>query len=81
MLKKQAFANSLAALCGIFYVVFFILSMVAPALFKALFNAQFFGANLAPSNVKFDVIALIALIVMGWVMGYIWAWLYNRFAK
>jgi len=26
-------------------------------------------------------VTLVIVVVMAWVMGYAWAWLYNRFAK
>ena len=81
MLKKRAFANSLAALMAICYAGFYILSQVSPILFDTAFNAQFFGADLAPSKPVFSVAGLISMVVMGWILGYVWAWLYNRFAK
>jgi hypothetical protein len=47
MLNKLAFANSLAVLTAALYVLFAVLALVAPRLFQALFDAQFFGANVA----------------------------------
>jgi hypothetical protein len=86
MLNKLAFANSLAVLTAALYVVFAILSLVAPSLFQVLFDAQFFGANVASLFPKVQpsatsLVTLVLMIGMSWVAGYAWAWLYNRFAR
>ncbi len=47
MLNKVAFASSLAVLTAALYVLFAILALVAPRIFQILFDAQFFGANVA----------------------------------
>jgi hypothetical protein len=86
MLNKLAFATSLAVLTAAIYVLFAILALVSPRAFQLLFNAQFFGANVASliPKVRPSVGSLVTLVIvvgMAWVMGYAWAWLYNRFAK
>lgn len=81
MLKPNAFAGSLAGLMAIFYVVFYVVGLISPELFRFLFNAQFFGAQLAPLTVEFNFGALFGLVVMGWIVGYVWALLYNKLAK
>jgi 2TM family of unknown function (DUF5676) len=86
MLNKRAFANSLAVLTAALYVLFAILALVAPRLFQILFDAQFFGANVASLFPKVrpslaSLITLVLMIGMSWIVGYAWAWLYNRFAK
>ena len=86
MLNKLAFANSLAALIAALYVLFAILALVAPRVFQILFDAQFFGANVASLFPKVQpspasLVTLVLMIGMSWVVGYAWAWLYNRFAK
>ena len=43
MLDATAFANSLAAVTGVLYVVLYLISLTAPRIFEFLFNAQFFG--------------------------------------
>ena len=80
MLKKQAFANALGAVSALSYLALYVLSMAAPAAFKLMYNAQFMGANVAPSKLSFDVGALVAMGVTGWVVGYVLAWLYNRWS-
>lgn len=86
MLNTVAFANSLAVLTAVLYFLFAILALVAPGLFQALFDAQFFGANVASLFPKVQpsaasLVTLVLMIGMSWVVGYAWAWLYNRFAR
>lgn len=85
MLDTAAFANSLAALMGVLYLVFYFIGVIAPRIFEFLFNAQFFGANVAallPKRFSFWTFSgtLVALLGGAWVFGYAWAWLYNLLA-
>jgi len=85
MLNSMAFANSLAALSGAFYLLLYVLAVVWREAFLFLFNAQFLGADVAsllPRQLTYGgfVGTLIVLIVTAWVFGFAWAWLYNRFA-
>jgi hypothetical protein len=86
MLNQRAFANSLAVLTVALYVLFAILALVAPRVFQILFDAQFFGANVASLFPKVQpsvasLVTLVLMIGMSWVVGYAWASLYNRFAR
>lgn len=86
MLSEFAFASSLAILSGLLYIVFVILLLRAPNLFKFLFNTQFLGADVAslfPRRISAGRFAgtLVTLVVSGWIFGYAWAWLYNRLPK
>jgi hypothetical protein len=47
MLNRVAFANSLAVLTAALYVFFAILALISTRAFSLLFDAQFFGANVA----------------------------------
>ena len=49
MLKfsQTALANSMAILTAAFYLLFYLINLIAPGLFRFLFNAQFLGADLA----------------------------------
>lgn len=85
-LNPGAFANSLALMTALVYVVFAILALVAPRVFQVLFDAQFFGANVASLFPKVrpslaSLVTLVLMIGMSWVVGYVWAALYNRFTK
>ncbi|MBI3074811.1 MAG: hypothetical protein HYY92_01170 [Parcubacteria group bacterium] len=85
MFKPLALAHSLAALVAVFFVVLYALQVAAPALFKLIFNAQFYGADIAKLVPKMTfgdwVGILVVCAVTAWVAGYAWAWLYNYFAK
>ncbi len=86
MLNQVAVANALAVLAAGMYVLFALLAAVSPRLFSVLFDAQFFGANVASLFPKVapsaaSVLTFVLMIVMSWVLGYAWAWLYNRFAR
>lgn len=81
MFKPNALAGSLAGLMAIFYIAFYVIAMISPDLFRFLFNAQFFGAELAPVTVRFSFGGLFGLVVMGWVVGYVWGHLYNKLVK
>jgi hypothetical protein len=86
MLNKLAFANSLALVVIGFYVVLYFIASFAPTLFSLFFNAQFFGADIAsliPEDFSLFNFAgtLISITIMSWVMGYFWAWFYNKLAK
>ena len=46
-LSQAAFANSMAILTAAFYLLFYLINLIAPGLFRFLFNAQFLGADVA----------------------------------
>ena len=83
VLKEMAFASSLAVLSGVLYLLFYLLAVVWRDAFRFLFNAQFFGADVAsllPRELSYVVFlgTWVVVIVSAWVMGYVWASLYNR---
>ena len=83
-LNTVAFANSLAVPPAALYILFVIIALVSPSAFQFLFNAQFFGADVASlfSAVWPSVASLATLrivVVMAWVMG--WRWLSNRLVR
>ncbi|HEV8309555.1 MAG TPA: DUF5676 family membrane protein [Methylomirabilota bacterium] len=85
MLNRLAFANSLAILTAALSLLFSLLAAVSPRLFQLLFNAQFFGADVAallPKVVGYEgfVGTFLVLIASAWLFGYAWAWLYDVFA-
>jgi 2TM family of unknown function (DUF5676) len=86
MLNRMALASSLAILSGLIYLLFYVLAVVWRDGFRFLFNAQFFGADIAsllPQQLSYAgfVGTLITVIVSAWVVGYVWAWLYNWLSK
>ena len=86
MISPFAFATSLALLTAMLYLLFFVLDLVAPGVFRFLFNAQFFGADVAsllPQRAPLGAVvgAFMAWLMSAWVLGYAWAWLYNQLRK
>ena len=85
ILDKTAFANSLAILMIVFYVILYVLYLVTPSAFTFFFNAQFLGADVASLLPQFSLSAfigtLVVLTITCWIFGYAWAGLYNRLAK
>lgn len=84
ILNKIALANSLALLTALFYLIFYLLSVIAPGAFAFLFNAQFLGADVASLFPKVSlsnfIETLAVLVISCWILGYVWAGLYNWFA-
>lgn len=83
ILRKCAFASSLAILTGVLYLVFIGLAVVAPDVFRFLFNPQLLDAvvaSLFPKRVALGHVlaTLVALLITAWGFGYLWAWLCNR---
>ena len=83
MLKPASFAHSLAVVAGGSYLVFAMMSLVAPGMFATAFNAQFMGANVAalvPAS-SFSFIEVVktgvSIMLSSWLFAYLWAWFYN----
>jgi hypothetical protein len=62
-----------------------LLALIWRDAFRFLFNAQFFGADVAsllPGELTYVgfVGTFIGLILGAWLVGFAWAWLYNRLA-
>jgi hypothetical protein len=86
MLQPLAFANAIAATTAVLTLFLFTLRVLMPPVFAFFFNAQFFGADVAsllPSSLSFGKMAaeVLALLAGAWGIGYLWAVLYNRWAK
>jgi uncharacterized membrane protein len=85
MLKEKAWANALAVTTGVIYIVFYVIDMVATEMFAFIFNAQFLGADITSlvPEMSFGgfISVLITVVITAWIMGYIWAKVYNKFAK
>jgi hypothetical protein len=86
MLNPIAFASSLGVLSGALYLALYILALVWRDAFRFVFNAQFLGADVASllprelTPIGFFA-TLVALVVSAWILGFCWAWLYNRLAR
>jgi hypothetical protein len=66
MLNTVAFANSLAVLTAALYVLFAIIALVSPRALQLLFDAQFFGANVASlfPKVQPSAASLVTPVIM-----------------
>jgi hypothetical protein len=86
MLRPVAFANAIAVTTFVLALFLLGLRVLSPTIFTFFFNAQFFGADvnsLLPAHPPLMRVAaeLLALIAGAWGIGYLWAILYNRWAK
>jgi hypothetical protein len=86
MLNKIAFATTLAVLAAAMHLLFALAALISPNTFRLFYNAQFFGADVAsllPRVTPYEgfLVTLIVLVVGAWLIGYVWAWLYNQLTK
>jgi hypothetical protein len=85
-IQPIAFANALALTTGVLAGVLFILRFLMPSIFVFVFNAQFFGADVAsllPPQPSLFMMAgeAVAFIGGAWGFGALGAVLYNRFVR
>ena len=85
-IRPVAFANALALTTAVLAVLLIVLRAMAPSAFLFVFNAQFFGADVAsllPNQVDtLKMTAELAAFVGGaWGFGLLGAILYNRFIQ
>ena len=85
-IQPLAFANTLAITTALLAVVLLILRIAAPTAFVFIFNAQFFGADVAsllPQHTDlFKMLGEFTAFVGGaWGFGFVGAILYNRFIR
>lgn len=86
MLRPMAFANAIAVTTFLLALFLLALRVLSPTLFVFFFNAQFFGADvhylLPPHPSLWRITAETAALIAGaWGIGYVWAVLYNRWAR
>lgn len=85
-IRPLPFANALAVTTAALAVFLLVLRIATPRFFIFVFNAQFFGADVAsllPAQIEpFSIIGeLIAFIGGAWLFGFFGAVLYNRFTS
>ncbi len=86
MLKPLAFANAVAVTTAALTVFLWALRFLLPTFFTFFFNAQFFGADVASllpkdTNLLLMLAEFLALLAGAWGIGFLWATLYNRWAR
>ncbi|MBA2252479.1 MAG: hypothetical protein H0W13_07215 [Nitrospirales bacterium] len=82
-IRPLAFANTLAITTAVLGLVLILLRIVFPPLFVFVFNAQFFGADVAsllPEGVNIPKMIgeLVAFVGGAWGFGLLGAMIYNR---
>ena len=83
-IRPWAFAHALALTTAVLAIVLIALRVAAPSAFLFVFNAQFFGADVAsllpshPDTLK-TIAELAAFVGGAWGFGLLGAILYNRF--
>jgi len=85
-IRPLAFANALAFTTALLGILLIVLRLFAPAVFVLIFNAQFFGADVAmllpvELHVVRVIVEFVALVGGAWGFGLIGAVLYNWFIK
>lgn len=85
-MKAVPFANSLAAVSAVLYVVCRVLAVVAPGFLTALFQSWVHTVDVSslvsrPGGAGEFVFGLVSLVAVAWVFGYAWAWMYNKWSK
>ncbi|MEP6600670.1 MAG: DUF5676 family membrane protein [Nitrospirota bacterium] len=86
LIRPLAFANALALTTALLGILLIVLRLFAPAMFVLIFNAQFFGADVAmllpvELHVIRVIIEFLALVGGAWSFGLVGAVLYNWFIK
>ena len=85
-IKPIAFANTLAITSVVLVLFLTALRTATPGLFVFIFNAQFFGADVASLlPVQMDLLKMVgelfALVGGAWGFGYVGAVVYNRLVE
>jgi len=85
-MKEQAFANAFAATIGIVYIICAFWVIVARDSLMALFGSWAHGIDwtslpYASPTAGGLIFGFVTAVVAAWVAGYLFAWLYNQFAK
>ncbi|MDP2629385.1 MAG: DUF5676 family membrane protein [Candidatus Harrisonbacteria bacterium] len=85
-INAKSFANAATLVTVLLFIVFYLLQLAAPVFFSWLFNAQFFGADVAslvPAAMSFGSFlgTLVGVAVLAWLMTYLIIYFYNRNLK
>lgn len=87
MLKSQPFANAVAIVVGVAYVLCRIVAALAPQFLFRIAQSWFHAINLDSSlatgsmSLGMFLLGLISSVALSWVAAYAVAELYNRWAK
>ncbi len=82
--KELALANAAGILGSIYFVGCYIVAWLAPDFYKSIAESWMHMVNLnglwktAPDNF---LTGFVSFVVVSWVTGYLFGWLYNKFTK
>ena len=84
-MKQQAFANALAAVTGIVYVVCSLSVALFPGFSKVVGQSWFHGMDIdliwTGSPRGNFLLGFITAVIGMWLVGWAFAWVYNQFSK
>lgn len=86
MLKEIPFANALAGITAVLYLVCAVLFALVPDLLRLIAQTWFHGYDLssipaAPVTLGGVFVGLTTVTAVTWVFGYLLAWVYNKLSK
>ena len=84
-LNEKAWANASAAFMGVVYLFCALAVVLFPGLFKAVTQSWFHGIDIGliwtgATRPNF-LLGLVTAVVLSWIGGWIFAWLYNRLVR
>ena len=85
-LSPKRIAYSLATVAGVVYIVCAIFVAIAPTWTVNTFGALFHGIDIskiarAPVPITSSIIGLVEIVILGLVVGWLFATVYNKFRK
>ena len=83
-LKETAAANAMAVLGAIYFVGCWLIAWAMPAFYKSIAQSWAHTINLSGlwKQSQSDMLTgFISFVLISWLTGYLFAWLYNKFVK
>lgn len=83
-LKESAFANVSGVLGAVYFVGCFAVASITPGLYKSIAESWMHMLNFGGlwKNTPGDFgLGIISFTLVSWVMGWLFAWLYNKFIR
>lgn len=85
-MKEQAFANAFATVIAVVYVICAGWVAISRSSFMGLAGTWIHGIDMkalpfASPTVGVFIVGLVTSVIAAWAAGYLFAWLYNQFAK
>lgn len=82
-LNPKRTANALAVTAGIVSLICYILILLFPSGTVRMFGAIFHGIDMnkiamIPSSIGYGLLGIIEVIIIGWIVGWLFAVIYNK---